>query len=89
MKKKAFFDVKSVKVYNIDEYALQVQFYDGTEKICYLKNNIQKGYFPAFKALIDKELFAKVGVVDGIVTWDNGADINPLSMYNGLFDNNI
>jgi hypothetical protein len=66
-------EVISVEV--LDNYKLKVEFENGEQRLKDITNLINK---PAFKQLLKYNIFRKVKVIDGAITWqlDNGDEID-------------
>ena len=77
------FDVVQVDV--ADEYTLKVVFKDNTKGIIYFKPSFFKG---VFKLLLDKKEFEKVFIDNDTVTWKNGLDIAPGTLYEKIKSGN-
>jgi hypothetical protein len=76
---KAPWRVKAISV--LPDYQLAVTFQDGTSGIVdfsAVKDSHDAGIFAA---LADRSLFEKAYVELGVVTWPNGADLDPAWMY--------
>ncbi len=65
-------------------YRLFVRFYDGTSGIVDLSDLIASPRAGVFAALRNEALFEDVSVVLGAVTWPNGLDLAPDTMYEAL-----
>ena len=70
----------------IKDYEVEVVFNDGRRGIADLSGVL---YGPVFKPLKDKKLFAQLRVDQEIatITWPNGADLAPESVYFRAFRN--
>lgn len=62
-------------------YRLSVTFADETSGIVDLSAVRSEPSLGVFAALANPQYFAQAGVVLGVVTWPNGADLDPLWMY--------
>lgn len=71
--------VKSVNV--ICHLALRVTFNDGTQGEVTISPDWLTG---VFSDLLQPELFKSVFVEHGAVTWENGLDLDPKSMYDEI-----
>lgn len=72
--------VKCVEL--IGAYRIAVRFDDGVEGVVDLTNDL---WGPAFEPLRNPDVFARVSVNEfGAVSWPNGVDLCPDSMYQDL-----
>ena len=62
-------------------YRLSVTFRDGTSGIVDLSAVRPEPSHGVFAALADPRFFAQARIELGVVTWPNGADLDPLWMY--------
>ena len=62
----------------VSDYLLDVTFDDGTRKVIDFSHWL-KG--PVFKPLRDKAYFKKFFIMSTTVSWPNGADIAPETLY--------
>jgi hypothetical protein len=66
----------------LEGYQCRIQFEDGTQKIVNLKPYL---HGPIFKPMFDDlNVFRSLRVIDGTITWENGADIDPDVLYYDL-----
>ena len=65
----------------LPEYCLAVTFQDGTSGIVDFSAVLTDGECGIFDALKDKACFDQARLDLGVVTWPNGADIDPAWMY--------
>lgn len=70
-------DVTEIKY--IGDYVYHVVFDDGSSGDINLSEYLSKG--PIFQSLKDKTLFQSAKVEGGTVSWPNGADIAPETLY--------
>ena len=65
---------------------IRVSFPDGTAGEVHLESFLQSSRISGtlFEALRDPTEFARVGVVSGVVTWPNGAELAPDAMYDAI-----
>lgn len=73
------FDVVDVR--HVHDYVVWIRFEDGTEGEVDLRASLRG---PVFEPLKDVEFFKRVRVDPelGTITWPNGADIAPETLYN-------
>jgi hypothetical protein len=70
-----------IHVQALPHWALQVEFADGTSG----KVKFQKSHFTGvFQALLDPEIFNRVHVEGGAVTWPGNVDLAPDAMYQAI-----
>jgi hypothetical protein len=67
-------------------YRLSVTFQDGTSGIADLSGVLTAKECGAYEALKDKSFFEQAHIEIGVVTWPNGADIDPAWMYEEIKD---
>ena len=72
------------KVSHAPEYKLSVRFNDGTEGTVSMSRLIHSPNAGVFAALRDQELFSKVMLCYGAVTWPTGVDLAPDAMYDAI-----
>jgi hypothetical protein len=60
-------------------YVYHIQFDDGAEGEVDFSEYLSLG--PIFEALRDRSLFSKATVEGGTITWPNGADVAPETLY--------
>lgn len=68
-----------ILVRHVRAYVCHVEFDDGLSGEIDLSAYLDKG--PVFAALADLDLFMRVGIEGGTVSWPNGADIAPERVY--------
>lgn len=71
--------VKAISI--LPDYRLSVSFRDGTCGIVDLSSVKAQQSHGMFAALADPQFFEQARVALGVVTWPNGADLDPLWMY--------
>jgi len=71
--------IKALSV--LPDYRLAVTFQDGTNGIVDFSAVLTAGVCGIFEALKDKACFYQVHLDLGVVTWPNGADMDPGWMY--------
>lgn len=84
---KAAWRVKAVSV--LPEYRLAVTFQDGTNGIVDLSAVGTAREAGIYAALADIRLFEKAYVDVGVVTWPNGADLDPAWMYERIREEKV
>ena len=73
-----------VEVEALPDYILAVRFADGTRGKVDLSVLIKSEIAGVFESLRDPQLFAKVGVEAGAVSWPHGVDLAPDAMYDNI-----
>ncbi len=70
---------------------LEVRFSDGKIVVADFTEFLQKSHHPLIRKFLDPVLFSEVQLDEyGVLTWgDNELDINPVSIYNGVFDRRL
>ena len=68
------------------DYLYQIEFDDGVEGEIDLSAYLSRG--PIFEPLKDKALFSTATVQGGTISWTNGADIAPETLYEMLLHAN-
>jgi hypothetical protein len=71
--------IKALSV--LPDYRLAVRFQDGTNGIVDFSSILTAGECGIFEALKDKTCFDQARLDLGVVSWPNGADIDPAWMY--------
>jgi hypothetical protein len=74
--------VRACQVEPLEGFRARVAFEDGTHAELDLAPYLRGPVFDPIRA--DLHLFRAVKVVGGVLTWDNGADIDPDVLYYGL-----
>jgi hypothetical protein len=80
-------DVVSVKA--LPGFRIQVAFEDGVKGIVDLSARVQSKRAGVFSALADPELFKRVFIEHGAVTWPGELDLAPDAMYDEIKKNGI
>jgi len=75
-------DVAQVSV--LDNFSLQVRFFDGTSGTVDMSPLIHSPTAGVFAVLADPDRFSQAYVELGTVTWPNGLDLAPDAMYAAL-----
>ncbi|HVG84760.1 MAG TPA: DUF2442 domain-containing protein [Vicinamibacterales bacterium] len=65
-------------------HLLYVRFADGVSGEVDMSTLVLSPRAGVFAALADAEIFARVGLEDGAVTWPNGVDLAPDAMYDAI-----
>ena len=68
-----------IKIHYKKEYIYHIAFDDGSEGDVDFSEYFSKG--PVFQALKDKHLFKSAKVDGGTITWPNGVDLAPETLY--------
>lgn len=84
---KAPWRVKAVAA--LPEYRLAVTFQDETHGIVDLSSIRTASEAGIYAALADTRLFEKAYVDLGVVTWPNGADLDPAWIYEQIKENKV
>ena len=63
----------------VSDYKIRIKFDDGIEAVVDFKKWVGSG--PVFEALKDVDFFKKFTIDGGTITWPNGADIAPETLY--------
>lgn len=71
----------------VDDYVYHVVFDDGLSGDINLSEYLSKG--PVFQPLKDKALFQSARVEGGTISWPNGADIAPETLYEKISSEQI
>ena len=74
-----YWDVINVKAENTREF--RVEFNDGLSGLIVIDSSFCSG---VFKALLDDDLIRQASADNGVVTWPNGLDLAPDTMYNEI-----
>lgn len=72
------------KVQHLPGFKLSVRFNDGTEGTVFMSGFIHSPNAGVFGILKDQELFSKVMLQYGAVTWPTGLDLAPDAMYDAI-----
>ncbi|OIQ75831.1 hypothetical protein GALL_424950 [mine drainage metagenome] len=74
--------VESVDV--VGPYRLHVRFIDGTEGTVDMESLVRSPGAGVFAALVDLDVFERVGLQYGAVTWPGEIDLAPDAMYQAV-----
>ena len=77
-----YWDVIEVKIEKTREF--RVKFNDGLSGLIVIESSFCSG---VFKALLDDDLVRQARADNGVVTWPNGLDLAPDTMYNEIRKN--
>lgn len=80
-------DVKHVVA--LPDYALEVEFFDGTKGKVLMKEMLFSPKVGVFKVLRDIEKFNQVFIDHGAVTWPGELDLAPDSTYTAIKENGV
>jgi hypothetical protein len=82
--------VQNIKVDSaryIADYAIQIRFNDGTERVVDFKPFLSKALHPSIKKYLDKNKFSNYKITDGNLNWDDFDMIFPIwDLYNGKIE---
>ncbi|MER2514378.1 MAG: DUF2442 domain-containing protein [Nitrosomonas ureae] len=79
--------VRTVNV--LPNYCLSVTCNDGTTGIVNMSRLISGELAGIFAALQDEQLFNQVRIVLGVLTWPNGADLDPVWVHEEIGKNKV
>lgn len=69
------------------DYAIRIQFNDGTEKLVDFKPFLSKSLHPSIKKYLDENKFSNFSLTDGNLNWNDYELIFPISeLYNGKIE---
>jgi len=68
----------------LPDYGLWVRFNDGTEGTVAMSGFLHSSRAGVFSALLDEELFSRVSLDYGAVTWPGELDLAPDAMYEAI-----
>jgi hypothetical protein len=77
------------EVLALPDYRLFVRFFDGTEGIVEMRNQIFCDRAGAFASLRDIASFERVGIGFGAVMWEGDLDLAPDAMYDEFKRNGV
>ncbi|QGP56808.1 hypothetical protein PsalMR5_04305 (plasmid) [Piscirickettsia salmonis] len=78
-----------VKVKALGEYAIEVEFVDGTVGQVQMKKLIFSSIAGVFSQLRDSDVFNQVFVLYGVATWPGEIDLAPDAMYTEIKNNGV
>jgi hypothetical protein len=71
----------------LKDYAIRIQFNDGTEKLVDFKPFLSKSLHPSIKKYLDENNFSNFSLTDGNLNWNDYELIFPISeLYNGKIE---
>jgi len=71
----------------IGDYAVRIQFNDGTERLVDFKPFLSKSQHSSIKKYLDEKLFSKYQIIDGNLNWNDYDLIFPVwNLYNGKIE---
>jgi len=76
--------VDAQRVKALEGYRLEIEFDDGATGVLDLSEFVKLG--PVTEPLQDPAFFARVFIEDGVPTWPNGCDIDPINAHMTLED---
>ncbi|WP_293752599.1 DUF2442 domain-containing protein [uncultured Paraglaciecola sp.] len=74
-----------IQIHYQKDYVFHVEFDDGIEGDIDFSGYLEKG--PIFLPLKDKSFFKDAIIESGTISWSNGADIAPETLYNKIQNN--
>lgn len=71
----------------LGDYAVRVQFNDGSEKLVDFKQFLTKSLHPSIKKYLNESNFSKFQIIDGNLNWNDYDMIFPIwDLYNGIIE---
>jgi len=79
--------LKIVSAKYLTDFAIRIQFNDGTEKVVDFKPFLSKSLHPSIKKYLDEKMFSDFSLTDGNLNWNDFDIIFPIrDLYNGKID---
>lgn len=71
----------------LTDYAIRINFNDGTERVVDFKSFLMKSLHPSIKKYLDEKLFADYNIIDGNLNWnDYDMIFHVWDLYRGKID---
>jgi hypothetical protein len=79
--------LKIVSAKYLSDFAIRIQFNDGTEKVVDFKPFLSKSLHPSIKKYLDEKMFSDFSLTEGNLNWNDFDMIFPIrDLYNGKID---
>jgi hypothetical protein len=79
--------LKIVSAKYLTDFAIRIQFNDGTEKVVDFKPFLSKSLHPSIKKYLDEKMFSDFSLTEGNLNWNDFDMIFPIrDLYNGKID---
>ena len=83
-------EVQNIKIESAlyqGDFAIRIQFQDGTDKLVYFKPFLTKSVHPSIKKYLKEKQFSNFMIVDGNLNWNDYDLIFPIwDLYQGKID---